>query len=87
MVDACRKPARRSLRRQRRCPWAAARGSCGAATAVSDGGAGDWRIGWRFDPAAQDDVGFEVNLDAMRRVAANDGTSQHGVMLSGAARW
>ena len=55
--------------------------------AVSDGGARDWRIGWRFDPAAQDDPGFEVNLDAMRRVAANDGTPQHGVLLSGAVRW
>ena len=55
--------------------------------AVSDDGARDWRIGWRFDPAAGDGPGFEVNLDAMRRVAANDGTPQHGVMLSGAARW
>ena len=55
--------------------------------AVSDDGARDRRIGWRFDPAARDDPGFEVNLDAMRRVAANDGTPQHGVLLTGAVRW
>ena len=55
--------------------------------AVSDDGARDWRIGWRFDPAVKDDPGFEVNLDAMRRVAANDGTPQHGVLLTGAVRW
>ena len=55
--------------------------------AVSDDGARDWRIGWRFDPVVQDDPGFEVNLDAMRRVAANDGTPVHGVLLSGAVRW
>ena len=36
---------------------------------------------------SDDDPGFEVNLDAMRRVAANDGTPQHGVLLSGAVRW
>ena len=32
----------------------------------------DWRIGWRLTPAAQGDLGFEVNLDATRREAAGD---------------
>ncbi len=55
---------------------------------LSDGGARDWRIGWRFTPAVRGDPGFEVNLDATRREPANDnGPVEHGVMLRALIRW
>ena len=54
---------------------------------MSDGGARDWRIGWRLTSAVEGDPGFEVNLDAIRREAANDDAVEHGVMLRGAVRW
>ena len=50
--------------------------------------------GWRLTSAVPGDPGFEVNLDATRREAANDngsgsgaGNAEHGVMLRGAIRW
>ena len=46
----------------------------------------DYRVGWRLK--APGDAGFEVNLDATRREAANDNEpAEHGVMLRGAIRW
>ena len=54
---------------------------------MSDGGARDWRIGWRLTSAVGDDPGFEVNLDAVRREAANDNSAEHGVMLRSLVRW
>ena len=53
---------------------------------MSDGGARDYRLGWRLTSAVRGDPGFEVNLDAIRREAAND-DAEHGVMLRGAVRW
>ena len=48
----------------------------------------DWRIGWRLTSAVRGDPGFEVNLDATRREAANGNEpAEHGVMLRGAIRW
>ena len=48
----------------------------------------DYRIGWRLTSAVRGDSGFEVNLDATRREAANDDAApEHGVMLRGALRW
>ena len=48
----------------------------------------DWRIGWRLTSAVRGDPGFEVNLDATRREAANGNEpAEHGVMLSGTIRW
>ena len=48
----------------------------------------DWRIGWRLTSAVPGDPGFEVNLDATRREAANDdGPAKHGIMLTGTIRW
>ncbi|MDE0381554.1 MAG: hypothetical protein OXI20_20170 [Rhodospirillales bacterium] len=48
----------------------------------------DWRIGWRLNSVVRGDPGFEVNLDAIRREAANDDEpAEHGVMLRGAIRW
>ena len=55
--------------------------------ALSDGGAQDWRIGWRLTPAVLGDRGFEVNVDATRRQAAHDNGAEHGMMLRGAMRW
>ena len=50
-----------------------------------------YRIGWRLTSAVRGDPGFEVNLDATRREAANDNGpgsgAEHGVMLRGAIRW
>ena len=37
-----------------------------------DCGARDWRIGWRLTSAVSGDPGFEDDLDATRREAAND---------------
>ena len=39
---------------------------------MSDGGARDYRLGWRLTSAVRGDPGFEVSLDATRREAAND---------------
>ena len=39
---------------------------------LADGGARDWRLGWRPTSAVRGNPGFEINLDATRREAAND---------------
>ena len=54
---------------------------------LAGGGARDYRIGWRLTSAVPNDPGFEVNLDAIRREAANDDAPEHGVMFRGAVRW
>ena len=55
---------------------------------MSDGGARDWRLGWRLTSAVRGDPGFEVNLDAVRREAANGNEPpEHGVMLRSLIRW
>ena len=55
---------------------------------LSDGGAREWRAGWRLTSAVPDDSGFEVSLDATRRDPAGDNEPpDHGVMLRGAIRW
>ena len=51
-----------------------------------DGGARDWRVGWRLTPAAPRVGGFEVNVDAIRREAAADGDTEHRVMLQATVR-
>ena len=53
---------------------------------LSDGGARDYRLGWRLVPAASGDTGFEVSLDAMRRETGDD-DAEHGVMLRSRMRW
>ena len=48
----------------------------------------DYRIGWRLTSAVRGVSGFELNLDATRREAANGGEPpEHGVMLRGALRF
>ena len=55
---------------------------------MSDGGARDYRLGWRLTSAVRGDPGFEVSLDATRREHANDnGPVEHGVMLRSLIRW
>ena len=61
---------------------------------TSDGGARDYRLGWRLTSAVRGDPGFEVNLDATRREAANPGSgagagsrAEHGAMLRALVRW
>ncbi|MCY4141082.1 MAG: fibronectin type III domain-containing protein [Rhodobacteraceae bacterium] len=55
--------------------------------ALSDGGARDWRVGWRLTPAVPGDSGFEVSLDATRHEPAGGSAPDHGVMLHATARW
>ena len=55
----------------------------------------EYRIGWRLTSTMRGDPGFEVNLDATRREAANGNEpvsgagagAEHGVMLRAAIRW
>ncbi len=54
---------------------------------MSDGGARDWRLGWRLTSAVEGHPGFEVSLDATRHEAANDNDAEHGVMLRSLLRW
>ena len=55
---------------------------------MSDGGARDYRIGWRLTSAVEGHPGFEVSLDATRREPANDnGEPEHGAMLRALVRW
>ena len=55
---------------------------------MADGGARDYRIGWRLTSPVAGDPGFEVNLDAVRREpAGGDEAPEHGVMLRGTMRW
>ena len=47
----------------------------------------NYRIGWRLTSAIKGDPGFEVNLDATRREAANSNKpAEHGAMLRAAIR-
>ncbi len=55
---------------------------------TSDGGGREVRVGWRLTPAVRGYAGFEVNVDATRREAANGNEPPaHGGMLTGAIRW
>ena len=54
---------------------------------LSDGGARDYRVGWRLTSVLPNDPGFEVNLDATRRESANDDKAEHGIMLRALIRW
>ena len=62
-------------------------GTPNAGLGLADGGLRDYRVGWRLSSAAPGGPGLEVNLDAVRREAANDAEPEHGVMLRGALRW
>jgi len=54
----------------------------------SAGGSGARRrLGWQLTSAAAADPGFEVNLDATHREAANDSGTEQGLILRGAIRW
>ena len=51
---------------------------------LADGGARDWRVGWRLASAGG---GFEVKLDVARRETASADDAEHRVMLRGSVRW
>ena len=46
----------------------------------------DYRVGWRLTSARRGDPGFQVDLDATRREAAN-AEAEHRLMLRGTVRW
>ena len=48
----------------------------------------EYRIGWRLTSVVRGDPGFQVDLDALRREAANGNEPvEHGMILRGAIRW
>ena len=56
--------------------------------ALSDGGARNWRLGWRLNPAGAMALDFELSLEATRSEPANDdGSPEHGVTLKAGIRW
>ena len=62
-------------------------GTPNAGFGLTDGGARDYRIGWRLTSAAPaGDTGFEVNLDVTRREPADGAEPEHGVRLGGTIR-
>ncbi len=54
---------------------------------LSDGGARDYRLGWRLTSAVEGDPGFEVSLDATRREAGGGEEADHALMLRSLIRW
>ncbi len=54
---------------------------------ISDGGAQEYRLGWRLNSAIEGDPGFEVSLDVTRREPTNDNHAEHGVLLRSLIRW
>ena len=54
---------------------------------MSDGGARDYRVGWRLTSAALNASGFEVNLDAIRSEPAGGSEADNALMLRGAITW
>ena len=56
--------------------------------ALSDGGARDWRIGWRLSTVRREALDFELTLDATRTEPANEDTPpKHGVTLRAGLKW
>ena len=64
-------------------------GTPNAGFSLADGGARDWRVGWRLTSMVPGDPAFEVNLDATRSdESANDnGPAHHSLALRGTLRW
>ena len=54
---------------------------------LSDGGARDYRLGWRLTSAVEGDPGFEVSLDATRREAGGGEEPEHALMLRSLIKW
>ncbi len=52
----------------------------------ADGGATDWRVGWRLEPVRTEGPRIGLSLDAVRNEPA-DGDARHGVLLRGVVRW
>ncbi|MYF06681.1 MAG: autotransporter outer membrane beta-barrel domain-containing protein [Rhodospirillaceae bacterium] len=65
-------------------------GTPNAGLGLSDGGARDYRIGWRLTSAVEGDPGFQVDLDATRREAGQQRgprSPEHAVTLRSTIRW
>ena len=62
-------------------------GTPNAGLGLSDGGARDYRIGWRLAPAVPGGPDFELSLDATRREPAGGNAPEHGIMLRSVIRW
>ena len=59
-----------------------------AGLGLGDGGARDWRLGWRFTSERLQSL--SLGVEATRREPANPGSgsgAEHGVTVSGALRW
>ena len=63
-----------------------------AGLGLGDGGARDWRLGWRF--TSERLRSLSLGVEAMRREAANPGSgsgagsgAEHGVTVRGGIRW
>ena len=56
-----------------------------AGLGLGDGGARDWRLGWRFTSERLQSL--SLGVEATRREAANDNGAGHGVTVRGAIRW
>ena len=56
-----------------------------AGLGLGDGGARDWRLGWRFTSERLQSL--SLGVEAIRREAANASEAEHGVTVRGALRW
>ncbi len=54
---------------------------------ASDGGATDWRVGWRLEPVRTEGPRIGLSLDAVRNEPSNGDAAKHGVLLRGVVRW
>ncbi len=54
---------------------------------ASDGGATDWRVGWRLEPVRTEGPRIGLSLDAVRSEPADGDAAKHGVLFRGAVRW
>ncbi len=53
----------------------------------ADGGATDWRVGWRLEPVRTEGPRIGLSLDAVRNEPSNGDAARHGVLLRGVVRW
>lgn len=55
---------------------------------LSDGGARDYRVGWRLTPVLPEAPGYEVSLNVTRSESADGGAPpEHGALLRATLRW
>ena len=54
---------------------------------ASDGGATDWRVGWRLEPVRTEGPRIGLSMDAVRSEPSDGDDARHGVLLRGVVRW